>query len=59
MLWVPCPGNMNAVSVPLGAGEKRKVKRGLLLDFHLIGGDDFAAVVVPALWASVVWPHLA
>lgn len=59
MVWVPCPGNMNAVSVPFRAGEKRKVKRGLLLDFHFILGDDFAAVVVPALWASVVWLHLA
>ena len=59
MVCVPCPGNMNAVSVPFREGEKRRVKRGLLFDFRLLGGDDFAAVVESAGWASVVRAHLA
>lgn len=59
MVWVPCPGNMNAVSVPFRAGEKRRVKRGLLFDFCVFGGDDFSSVVVSTCWASVVWARLA
>ena len=57
-LCVPCPGNRNAVSVPLGGGENRKVTRRLLLDFGLLARYDLPPVVVPASGAHVMRPHL-
>ena len=57
-LCVPCPGNRNAVSVPLGGGENRNVKRRLLLDFDLFARHDLAPVVVPARGTHVMRPDL-